>query len=127
MANGITAARRVLDLQPPHFAGINTKQRMVAYTRQVDVASLYHEGSVLIADTDNHRVMLFAPGIFDGVVVAGGKGRGFGLDQLNGPSDVELGRDGSLFISDAGNHRVACWHPRRLARLLGARWQWFRG
>ena len=72
MANGITAARRVLDLQPPHFAGINTKQRMVAYTRQVDVASLYHEGSVLIADTDNHRVMLFAPGIFDGVVVAGG-------------------------------------------------------
>ena len=61
MANGITAARRVLDLQPPHFAGINTKQRMVAYTRQVDVASLYHEGSVLIADTDNHRVMLFTP------------------------------------------------------------------
>ncbi len=68
----------------------------------IDVAA---DGSVYIADFNNHRVMRWAVGATEGTVVAGGTA-GAGLDQLQYPYDAKIGSDGSLFVSDFGNDRV---------------------
>jgi RHS repeat-associated protein len=70
------------------------------------------DGSVYIADTDNHRIRRVGP---DGIIttVAGNGLSGFSGDdgpateaRLNGPRGVARTRDGVLFISDTGNNRV---------------------
>ncbi|CAF1559690.1 unnamed protein product [Rotaria sp. Silwood1] len=49
----------------------------------------------------------------NGQVVAGGKGQGNRLDQLNWPSDVLIDKDtDSLIICDYGNRRVVRWSRR---------------
>ena len=42
-------------------------------------------GTVLIADTLNHRVVRWVPGARHGEVVAGGRGQGSRVEQLNKP------------------------------------------
>jgi sugar lactone lactonase YvrE len=76
------------------------------------------DGSLYIADCDNHRIRRVSP---DGVImtVAGdgwegerGEGRHAGdggpatRASLNFPADVAPGPDGSLYIADTGNHRI---------------------
>ncbi|CAF4909494.1 unnamed protein product [Rotaria sp. Silwood1] len=49
----------------------------------------------------------------NGKVVAGGKGQGDQLDQLNGPTDVLIDREtDSLIISDSKNRRIVRWSRR---------------
>ncbi|CAF1672095.1 unnamed protein product, partial [Rotaria magnacalcarata] len=61
--------------------------------------------TVVIADHENHRVMQWKNGdTTNGQVVAGGKGAGNGLNQLNGPTDVLIDKEmDSLIICDAEN------------------------
>ena len=70
------------------------------------------DGSVLIADTVDHRVRRVAP---DGVIstFAGTGAAGFSGDgglaitaQLNGPSGVAVAADGGVLIADRLNHAV---------------------
>ncbi len=69
---------------------------------KVDVGS---DGSLYIADTNNHRVQKVAT---DGTIstVAGGNGPGSANNQLSGPFGITFGNDGSLYIADTYNHRV---------------------
>lgn len=64
---------------------------------------------VVVCDTDNHRVLFFAPGQEDAVVVAGGKGEGDRLDQLSVPCGVAVDADGSVVVADCGNGRLVRW------------------
>ncbi|CAF5097314.1 unnamed protein product, partial [Rotaria magnacalcarata] len=49
----------------------------------------------------------------NGQVVAGGKGQGNRLNQLDGPTNVLLDKDtDSLIICDQGNQRVVRWSHR---------------
>ena len=75
------------------------------------------DGSIYIADSDNHRIRRVDPnGIITTVAGSGAVGLGmggFGGDggpavqaQLNWPHDVAVGPDGSVFIADYRNHRV---------------------
>ncbi|CAF2090761.1 unnamed protein product, partial [Rotaria magnacalcarata] len=70
--------------------------------------------TVVIADHENHRVMQWKNGdTTNGQVVAGGKGAGNGLNQLNGPTDVLIDKEtDSLIICDAENERVVRWSHR---------------
>lgn len=71
------------------------------------------DGSVLIADTENHCIRRYRPS--DGTIVrvagTGTKGKG-GLGgpaqaaELAQPHGVAIDRDGSLLISDSSNHRI---------------------
>ena len=70
------------------------------------------DGSLYIADTDNHCIRKVTP---DGVIttLAGTGTFGYSGDcalapdaQLAFPQDVALGADGSLYIADTGNHRI---------------------
>ncbi len=70
------------------------------------------DGSILIADTGNHRIRRVGP---DGIIttIAGTGVLGFGGDgglaaqaQLFSPQGIAIAADGSVFISDTGNHRI---------------------
>jgi hypothetical protein len=82
-----------------------------ALNRPEDVAWLA-DGSVLVADTLNHRVRRIWPsGIIAtvaGTGVAGFSGDGGAATsaRLNHPSDVEPTADGGFLIADRGNRRV---------------------
>ncbi|CAF1103019.1 unnamed protein product [Rotaria magnacalcarata] len=70
--------------------------------------------TVVIADTCNHRIVQWKNGdTTNGQVVAGGKGRGDGLHQLNCPTDVLIDKEtDSLIICDRMNRRVVRWSRR---------------
>jgi len=72
-----------------------------------------HDGSVLIADTENHVIRRYSPrnGLIVRVAGTGKKGsKGVGgppLEcELDQPHGVYVHRDGTLYISDSSNHRV---------------------
>lgn len=72
-----------------------------------------HDGSVLIADTENHVIRRYLPRDGRIVRVAGtGKKGSKGLGgppleaELNQPHGVFVHKNGTLYISDSSNHRV---------------------
>ena len=68
------------------------------------------EGTVIVADCVNHRIVEWKRGATIGTLVAGGNGEGKRPDQLNRPTDVICDTEtNSLFICDWGNHRVTRW------------------
>jgi hypothetical protein len=44
-----------------------------------------------------------------GITVAGGHGRGNGLQQLHHPRGLVMGEDDTVFIADSDNHRIVAW------------------
>ncbi|CAF2121865.1 unnamed protein product, partial [Rotaria magnacalcarata] len=70
--------------------------------------------TVVIADSWNNRIMQWKNGdTTNGQVVAGGNGRGNGLNQLDRPTDVLIDKEtDSLIICDYGNQRVVRWSHR---------------
>ena len=68
-----------------------------------------HEGYLYVTDTDNHLVRRYRRGETSGIVVAGGNGKGVGLDQLNNPHYVFVDGDQAVYVSDSENHRVMKW------------------
>eukprot|EP01012_Entosiphon_sulcatum_P021184 TRINITY_DN2596_c2_g2_i1.p1 TRINITY_DN2596_c2_g2~~TRINITY_DN2596_c2_g2_i1.p1 ORF type:complete len:169 (+),score=20.95 TRINITY_DN2596_c2_g2_i1:69-575(+) len=71
--------------------------------------------NVIVADTGNHRVLLFPSGSRDGIVLLGGKGIGPSLEQLDYPSGLHVTSDGVVYVSDGGNHRVVARRCPELA------------
>eukprot|EP01012_Entosiphon_sulcatum_P024152 TRINITY_DN29330_c0_g1_i1.p1 TRINITY_DN29330_c0_g1~~TRINITY_DN29330_c0_g1_i1.p1 ORF type:complete len:354 (+),score=30.66 TRINITY_DN29330_c0_g1_i1:50-1063(+) len=70
------------------------------------------EATVYVADSHNHRVMRWSRDAKEGVVVAGGYGRGNAGNQLNFPYRVWVRpEDGVMFVSDSGNDRVMRYAP----------------
>jgi len=67
------------------------------------------DGSIFIADFNNHRIMKWSHDAEEGIVIAGGNGEGRSLHHLRKPSDVALTRTGDLFIAEMGNMRVVKW------------------
>ena len=71
------------------------------------------EDKMVVADSENHRLIEWKRGATSGRVLAGGNGKGNRPDQLNLPSDVIIDKEtDSLIICDAGNHRVTRWSRR---------------
>ncbi|CAE7198088.1 Trim71 [Symbiodinium sp. CCMP2592] len=65
-------------------------------------------GSLLVSDTNNHRVQRFRPGECQGETVAGsaeGKS-GSSLTELNMPTGLVVEADGSFLVADRANARV---------------------
>ncbi|CAF1667813.1 unnamed protein product, partial [Rotaria magnacalcarata] len=89
--------------------GDATNQLYLPYSLFVD-----DDQTVVIADYMNHRITQWKKGdTTNGQVVAGGKGEGNGLNQLNDPTDVLIDKEtDSLIICDRANQRVVRWSRR---------------
>ncbi|CAF4733406.1 unnamed protein product [Rotaria sp. Silwood1] len=62
-----------------------------------------------VTDNKENAVLRYRMGEKHGQVVAGGNGRGDGLNQLNGPTGIFVDQDYSVYVSDWGNNRVVKW------------------
>jgi len=86
--------------------------------------ALAPDGSLHIADTNNHRVRAIdRTGIIrtvagDGVQGFGGDGGPAAKARLSLPSDIAFGRDGTVYIADAGNGRVRAITPNGLITTI---------
>ena len=70
--------------------------------------------SIVIADCVNHRIVEWKIGESNGRVIAGGRGEGNRLNQLNYSTDVLIDKEtNSLFIADRFNGRVLRWSRRQ--------------
>ncbi|NOK20531.1 hypothetical protein HMI50_26250 [Corallococcus carmarthensis] len=102
---------RVLTTATLTFSGDHgpAKQARLASPQGVAVAA---DGTVYIADTDNHRIRQVKPnGVISTVAGNGVKGSaGDGgralLASLDSPKAVAVGPEGMLYIADTGNHRI---------------------
>ena len=63
-------------------------------------------GRIYIADAEKDEVRRWTIGETKGTLIAGGNGRGVGLNQLNMPRYIYIDKNDTLYISDSGNHRV---------------------
>ncbi|CAF3445126.1 unnamed protein product [Rotaria socialis] len=100
--NGVTIAGG-------HGGGYATNQLHWPYGLFID-----DDQTVVIADYGNDRIMQWKNGnTTNGQVVAGGKGQGDGLHQLDRPTDVLIDKEtDSLIICDQRNERVVRWSRR---------------
>ncbi|CAF1013890.1 unnamed protein product [Adineta steineri] len=65
------------------------------------------DNSIYIADRENHRIVKWQSGAYNGEIVAGGNGRGSAIHQLNYPKDVILDKGkNNIIICDQGNSRI---------------------
>jgi hypothetical protein len=79
-----------------------------------DQSGLYVDknNTIYISDTGNSRVVKYFMNSTSGIVVAGGRGQGAGLNQLNTPSGIfvdEINEIGAIYICDKQNHRIQKW------------------
>ncbi|CAF1308431.1 unnamed protein product [Rotaria sp. Silwood1] len=63
-----------------------------------------------ISDTEKHEVRRYQIGDKNGTIVAGGNGRGDGLNQLNSPTYIFVDREQTVYVSDNNNPRVIKWN-----------------
>ena len=71
---------------------------------------IMHKNQYLyICDDQKHEVRRRKIGENESVLVAGGNGRGNGLNQLNTPHFIFVDQEDTLYVSDAKNNRVMKW------------------
>ncbi|CAF1419655.1 unnamed protein product [Adineta steineri] len=68
-------------------------------------------GFLYVSDCIKNEVRRWKMGEYnnEGIIVAGGNGRGNQLNQLNCPSFLFVDEDQSVYVSDFSNHRVMKW------------------
>ena len=85
---------------------VNKSQVIISNVRSYGLA-MDTRGTLYVSDIKKHEVRRYGPEDgSNGVVVAGGHGKGAGLHQLNGPQRIFVDADQSVYVSDTGNHRV---------------------
>ncbi|CAF4735667.1 unnamed protein product, partial [Rotaria socialis] len=63
-----------------------------------------------VTDYVKHEVRRYQLGEKNGTLVAGGNGKGNGLNQLNEPGYLFVDRQQAVYVSDNENHRVMKWN-----------------
>ena len=66
------------------------------------------EQAVYVSDNDNRRVMKWNKGAKEGIVVAGGEGKGSALTQLSHPNGLFVDTLHAIHVADARDDRVKC-------------------
>ncbi|CAF2052185.1 unnamed protein product [Rotaria magnacalcarata] len=62
-----------------------------------------------VSNTEKHEVRRYQSGDRNGTLVAGGNGKGAGLNQLDDPRYVFVDQKQNVYVSDKNNHRVMKW------------------
>ncbi|CAF0890261.1 unnamed protein product [Adineta steineri] len=68
-------------------------------------------GFLYVSDRKKNEVRRWKMGEFnnEGIIVAGGNGKGNQLNQLNLPTFIFVDEDQTIYVSDRSNHRVMKW------------------
>ncbi|CAF4065231.1 unnamed protein product [Rotaria sordida] len=66
--------------------------------------------NLYISDFDKGEVRRYPIGDKNGSLVAGGRGTGAGLNQLNGPTYIFVDEQQAVYITDYGKERVMKWN-----------------
>ncbi|CAE7218665.1 trim71, partial [Symbiodinium necroappetens] len=78
-------------------------------------------GKIYIADVRGHAVGCWSQEFQEACIVAGGRGPGDGLDQLDRPVDVAVDSKGFLYVAEFGNDRVTRWKDKTCEVIAGGR------
>ncbi|CAF3094539.1 unnamed protein product [Rotaria sp. Silwood2] len=70
---------------------------------------MYDQRYLYVSDMEKNEVRQYLMGENNGAIVAGGHGRGVGVNQLNGPTYIFVDRKQTVYVSDTCNHRVMKW------------------
>ena len=99
--------RRVIRWPLQKSAG--TGEVILSNIRSLGLA-MDNEGSLYVSDWDKHEVRRYGRGDGrEGVIVAGGHGKGAALNQLSTPPQIFVDAEQSVYVSDRDNHRVMKW------------------
>ncbi|CAF3845440.1 unnamed protein product [Rotaria sordida] len=63
-----------------------------------------------ISDVENDEIRRYQIGDKNGTIVAGGNGKGVGLNQLNFPTYIFVDQQQTVYVSDCHNDRVMKWN-----------------
>ncbi|CAF1621153.1 unnamed protein product, partial [Rotaria magnacalcarata] len=72
--------------------------------------TLDEQGYLYVSDYGKHEVRRYQLGEKNGTLVAGGNGKGSGLNQLNEPRYLFVDRQQNVYVSDNENNRVMKWN-----------------
>ena len=69
-----------------------------------------HQRYLYVSDVVKHEVQRYTIGDRNGIVVAGGNGKGSQLNRLNWPTYLFVNEEQAVYVSDENNHRVMKWN-----------------
>ncbi|CAF1226629.1 unnamed protein product [Adineta steineri] len=89
----------------------NQKQQILIQNIDCYGLTMDKHGFLYVSDWKNNEVRRWKMGEYgnDGIVVAGGNGKGYQLNQLYGPTFIVVDENQSIYVSDTYNHRVMKW------------------
>ncbi|CAF0862122.1 unnamed protein product [Adineta steineri] len=89
---------------------LNQKQQILIDNIGCNGLAMDKHGFLYVSDTAKNEVRRWKMGVYnDGIVVAGGNGKGNQLNQLDWPTYIFVDEDQSVYVSDQNNHRVMKW------------------
>ncbi|CAF1209025.1 unnamed protein product [Adineta ricciae] len=87
----------------------SSEQHIIASNVTCRDIAIDRDGAIYISDHEQCVVTRWKEGESRGKVVAGGNGKGRGLDQLHYPTYLAVDKDYSVYVSDSNNNRVMKW------------------
>ncbi|CAF4582077.1 unnamed protein product, partial [Rotaria socialis] len=75
-----------------------------------DGVAMDEQRYLYVSDIEKHEVRRYQLGEKNSILVAGGNGKGDGLNQLNGLAYLFVDRQQNVYVSDYRNHRAMKWN-----------------
>ncbi|CAF1213729.1 unnamed protein product [Adineta steineri] len=90
---------------------MNQNQQILIHNIDCSYLAMDKSGFLYVNDYKNNEVRRWKIGDHnnEGIVVAGGNGKGTQLNQLNCPTFIFVDKDQSVYVSDSSNDRVMKW------------------
>ncbi|UJR24289.1 hypothetical protein I4U23_027256 [Adineta vaga] len=78
------------------------------------------DGFLYVSDDEKNEVRKWRKGDNEGILVAGGNGKGNGLNQLDSPTFIFVDENSSIYVSDWKNHRIMKWRKNARQGIIVA-------
>ncbi|CAF1419660.1 unnamed protein product [Adineta steineri] len=90
---------------------LNQNQQILIHNFDCSRLAMDKNGFLYVSHRERNEVRRWKMGEYnnEGIIVAGGNGKGNELSQFNSPSFLFVDKDQSVYVSDIFNHRVMKW------------------
>jgi sugar lactone lactonase YvrE len=110
----VKTANRINGLQGITMYGTSTSGSALNSLYKPQNITFDAAGNAYVADTENYRVLKFAPGASFGTVIAGTGSLGNSATELNRPVSVAVDAAGNVYVADKFNNRIQKFVPGSL-------------